>query len=120
MEALYEKIQQYLNMDEEISFQEFSDYYKQIIEHLGHHSESFNEENLWKALFIVENVMSNANARASEKKGSEAKKYKKMAERTQLWARNLVDRIYELGYTDEQINERFEAMLEEGPAKTEV
>lgn len=120
MEELYNKIQEYLNMEEEISFKEFSDYYKKVMDKFNEVNEQLDEDGVWKALFIAENVMSNAGARAKEKKGSESKKYKKMEERTQLWAKNLVARLYKLGYTDEQINERFDAMLEEGTVKAEA
>ncbi|GAJ98649.1 hypothetical protein [Geomicrobium sp. JCM 19055] len=41
------------------------------------------------------------------------KKYKRMNERMKLWAQNFTKRLAELGYTDEDINERFHKMLEE-------
>lgn len=120
MEALYNQIQVYLNMDEEISFEEFSNYYQKVIDGLTEQNENFSEEEVWKALFITENLMSNADARAKEIKGPQVKKYKKMSQRMQLWAKNLVARLYKLGYTDDQINERFEAMLQEEPEKAEA
>ncbi|WP_413379854.1 hypothetical protein [Alkalihalobacillus sp. 1P02AB] len=117
MQTLYEQIQVYLNMEEEISFKEFNDFYKKVVDELGTTHESLEQESVWKALFIVENVMSNANGRANEKKGSESKKYSKMAQRLELWAKNLSARLAEAGYTEDDINERFNEMLEEGPAK---
>lgn len=120
MEQLYKQIQIYLNMDGEISFEEFTEYYQKVIDTLAEKSEQLQEDDVWKALFITENVMSNADARSKETKGTQAKKYKKMSQRMQLWAKNLVARLYKLGYTDQQINERFEAMLAEEPEKTEV
>ncbi|WP_088104750.1 hypothetical protein [Halalkalibacter urbisdiaboli] len=114
MQPLYEQIQVYLNMDEEISFKEFSDYYKKVIDELAQSNEGYDEETVWKALFIVENVMSNAEGRAKEKKGSESKKYTKMAQRLQLWAKNLAARLGAAGYTEDDINERFNVMFEEG------
>lgn len=121
MEQLYNQIQVYLNMDEEISFDEFSDYYKKVIDALSEKSESLSEDDVWKSLFITENVMSNAKARATQTRNSqEKKKYKKMAQRTELWAKNFVSRLYKLGYNDDQINERFEKMLEEEPKQAEV
>ncbi|WP_078552959.1 hypothetical protein [Bacillus alkalicellulosilyticus] len=112
MEELYNKMQEYLNMDEEISFEEFSTYYKNVLETLTENHENFSEDEVWKGLFIVESVMSNAEARSKETKGSNAKKYAKMAQRFQLWAKNFAGRLHTLGYSDEQINERFEQMLE--------
>ncbi len=64
-------------MEEEISFHEFSDFYKKVIDELNSNHESYDEEAVWKVLFIVENVMSNADGRVKESKGSESKKYQK-------------------------------------------
>ncbi|GAF63830.1 hypothetical protein [Alkalihalobacillus trypoxylicola] len=114
MQNLYEQIQVYLNMEEEISFQEFNDYYKKLLDELVESHEQFDEDSVWKSLFIVENVMSNAEGRSKEKKGSEAKKYAKIASRLQLWAQNLSVRLVKAGYTEDDINERFNQMLEEG------
>lgn len=116
MEQLYNQIQVYLNMEEEISFEEFSDFYQKVIGRLGEKNDSFAEDDIWKGLFITENIMSNARARAQETKNAQMKKkYKKMAQRTELWAKNLLSRLYQLGYKDEEINERFEQMLAEEP-----
>lgn len=113
MQALYDQIQIYLNMDEEISFEEFQSYYNEVLKALGENGDSLNEEMIWKSLFIVENVMTNAEGRANAK-APEAKKYKKIAQRLQLWAKNLAKRLGELGYSEEDISERFNQMLEEG------
>ncbi|GAE36639.1 hypothetical protein [Halalkalibacter akibai] len=120
MQALYDQIQVYLNMEEEISFKEFSEYYRKVLAELGEVQESLDEEGVWKALFIVENVMSNAEGRAKEGRGSESKKYAKMADRLQLWAKNLAARLGQAGYTEEDISERFNKMLEEGTPATEA
>jgi hypothetical protein len=119
MQALYDQIQVYLNMEEEISFKEFSDYYRKVLAELGEVHETLNEEMVWKSLFIVENVMSNAEGRAKSAKGSESKKYAKIAQRLQLWAKNLASRLAEAGYTEEDISDRFNQMLEEGTPTTE-
>ncbi|MCM3759184.1 hypothetical protein M3212_00100 [Alkalihalobacillus oceani] len=113
MLSLYDQIQVYLNMEEEISFKEFNDYYKRLLDELGQNHETFDEEEVWKHLFVVENVMSNAEGRAKQGKGAEAKKYAKMAQRLELWAKNFGGRLAEAGYTEEDINERFNKMFEE-------
>ncbi len=113
MQELYKQIQEYLNMDEEITFEEFDSFYKKVVKHFTDNSESFAEDDIWKGLFIVENIMSNADSRAKEEKGTKAKKYKKMSERSSLWAQNFAGRLYGLGYTEDQLNERFEKMFEE-------
>lgn len=113
MQELYKQIQVYLNMDEEISYEEFDGFYKKVVKFFTDKSEGFSEEDIWKGLFIVENIMSNADSRAKEEKGTKVKKYKKMSERSSLWAQNFAGRLYGLGYTEEQLNERFEKMFEE-------
>ncbi|MDQ0256223.1 hypothetical protein J2S74_003641 [Evansella vedderi] len=113
MQELYKQIHEYLKMEEEISFEEFDSYYKKIVDYLNENADKLEEESLWKALFISENVMSNADARAKDAKGSLGKKYKKMAQRLSLWAQNLTARLAEMGYNEEQMNERFEKMFDE-------
>lgn len=117
MEELYNQIQGYLNMDEEIPFEEFDQFYKKVLDVLNERNEQFTEEDVWKALFIVENLMSNADARSKETKGALVKKYKKMAKRNELWAKNFVVRLHKFGYNDDQINARFEKMFEDGPVE---
>ncbi|SHL16567.1 hypothetical protein SAMN05192535_1362 [Shouchella rhizosphaerae] len=114
VQAQYERIQQYLNMDEEISFKEFQNFYKEVINELSKAHQGMDEATLWKALFVVENIISNADGRAKETKGAEAKKYSKMSQRLQLYAKNFGVRLGEAGYTEEDINERFQQMFAEG------
>lgn len=113
VQHLYEKIHEYLSMDEEITFEEFDQFYKNVVKQFTEVSEDLAEEDIWKGLFIIENVMSNAESRAKETKGPKQKKYKKMADRSALWAQNFAGRLYKLGYTEEQLNQRFESMFED-------
>ncbi|AXF54815.1 hypothetical protein [Salicibibacter kimchii] len=116
MNDLYQQIQVYLNMEGEIDFEEFQDYYKKVIDYLQEHGNDLEEEQIWQGLLVVESVASNAENRGKEqRKGKEAKKYKRMRERAKLWAQNFTKRLQSLGYSDEQINDRFHAMLEEEP-----
>lgn len=115
MEALYEQIQVYLNMDEEISFEEFHRYYKQVMKKLDEKADTFQEDDVWKALFITETLMSNAEHRKqTARKKAEAKKFHKMKHRSQLYAEYFTRRLSELGYTKDEIERTFEKMLAEG------
>ncbi|WP_240378088.1 hypothetical protein [Bacillus piscicola] len=114
MDTLYKQIQVYLNMDGEIDFKEFQSYYQDVLSHLNEQADSFQEDELWKGLFIVESVMSNAENRAKTAKKAEVKKYTKMAERTKLYAQNFTKRLHEAGYSQDEINDKFEEMLAEG------
>lgn len=111
MQQLYEKIHEYLIMDEEITFEEFDQFYKTVLKYFSEKSEDLAEADVWKGLFIIENIMSNAEGRIKEEKGSKQKKYKKMKDRASLWAQNFAGKLYKLGYTEEQLNERFEEMF---------
>ncbi|MGY4690218.1 hypothetical protein [Salibacterium sp. K-3] len=114
MDELYRKIQEYLNMDTEISFEEFRDYYQNVIDYLDHRQVDPDESEIWKSLFVVESVMSNAENRAkSVKKTAERKKYKKMGERTKLYAQHFTMKLNQLGYSQDEIEQRFDTMLEE-------
>ncbi|SDY57543.1 hypothetical protein SAMN05421736_102311 [Evansella caseinilytica] len=113
MNELYKQIHLYLNMDEEISFEEFDGYYKRAIDYFNEHADQFEEDAIWKALFISENVMSNADARSATEKGAKAKKYKKMAQRLSLWAQNFTGRLAQQGYSKDEMNQRFEEMFQD-------
>ncbi|WP_078391667.1 hypothetical protein [Shouchella patagoniensis] len=118
MQKQYDKIQHFLNMEEEITFKEFQDFYKEVVNELSTIHQGMDEETLWKALFVVENIISNADGRVKETKGTEAKKYSKMSQRLQLYAKNFGVRLGEAGYTEEDINERFQKMFAEGEQTT--
>lgn len=114
MDELYQQVQTYLNMEGEIDFDEFQDYYKNVLDYLQEHGNDLEEDQIWKGLLVVESIASNAENRYKEqRKGKEVKKYKRMRERAKLWAQNFTKRLQSHGYSDEQINERFHAMLEE-------
>ena len=116
MQELYVEVHGYLNMDEELPYDDFDKYYKKVIKYLSENIENLNEDELWKGLFVVENILSNADSRSKEK-GSKAKKYKKIMERSSLWSQNIATRLYKLGYKEDEINERFEKMFEEDAQK---
>lgn len=111
MESLFDKMKEYLNMDTEISFEEFDQYYKQVIEFLGKDWQSLNEEDSLKILFILDNIKSNADDRA-KRKTKETKKYQKMSERANIWVQAMFKRLREMGLTDEEIGKRYEEIYE--------
>ncbi|RSL34583.1 hypothetical protein D7Z54_05435 [Salibacterium salarium] len=119
MDKYYDKIQEYLNMDTEIDFEEFRDYYQDVLSCLENQNQELDEDEIWKSLFVVESIMSNAENRAqTTKKVAERKKYKKMAERTKLYAQHFTKKLNQMGYNQDQIEERFEKMLEEGQSES--
>ncbi|CAM3804493.1 hypothetical protein [Alkalicoccus chagannorensis] len=114
MQELYKEIHFYLNQEEEVPFKQFDDYYKRVLKYFDEHAEEFKEEDVWKALFISENVMSNADERSKEVKNQkQAKKYSRMSQRLTLWAQNFAARLARRGYNEEQMNSHFEKMFED-------
>lgn len=104
MEKLFEQLKGYLKMDSEISFTEFSTYYQEIIAFLNESFDKLNNDELLKARFIATILYSNAVERAS-RKGSDAKKYKKIGEKSKFWADAINYRLLQNGMTQEQINQ---------------
>lgn len=111
MQELFDKMKEYLNMDTEISFTEFDGYYKNVVAFLNDNWTGLNEEDTMRMLFILDNLKSNGEDRAKRKE-KEAKKYAKMAQRTEIWANALIGRLREAGLTDEEIGKRYEEIYE--------
>lgn len=111
MQELFDKMKEYLNMDTEISFDEFDGYYKQVVEFLNDNWTGLNEDETMHMLFILDNLKSNAEDRAKRKE-KEAKKYAKMAQRSEIWANALIKRLRDAGLRDEEISKRYEAIYE--------
>lgn len=111
MQELFEKMKEYLNMDTEISFNEFDGYYKKVVAFLNDEWTELNQEDTMHMLFILDNLKSNGEDRAKRKE-KEAKKYAKMAQRTEIWANALIKRLRDEGLTDEEIGKRYEAIYE--------
>ena len=84
MEALFAKMQEYLQMDSEIPFEEFCSYYKQVIDLLGAQFAEMDKDALLKMAGVSHIIGINATARGGRKDGN-AKKFKKMAEKSQFW-----------------------------------
>lgn len=111
MQALFDKMKEYLNMDTEIPFEEFDRYYKEVIDFLGKGWEGLGEEESMQMLFILDNLKSNADDRA-KRRLKEMKKYKKIVERTDIWISAMMKRLHEMGLNDEEIGKRYEAIYE--------
>lgn len=112
IETLYEKMVEYLNMEDEIPFKEFDQYYRDTLKVLEENYVKYDQEQGLKALFIMDNLKTNSDSRV-QRKFDEAKKYKKISQRTQIWVEALFSHLIKLGMSDKEIQERMEAMYEE-------
>jgi hypothetical protein len=107
VEKLFNKMKEYLNMDAEIPFDEFANYYKELIDNLKENFEQQTVEEHHKGYFILLNLGSNALDRA-KRKGTNTKKYKKIAEKSQFWAEAISCKLKASGMTEEEINQKYD------------
>lgn len=103
MEELFEKLRVYLNMDDEIPFEEFVEYYNQVLSFLNENYDGLSEADIHKARYIMIILQSNCIDRAS-RKDKHMKKYKKMAEKTKLWSEATTYQLRRMGLNEQQIN----------------
>lgn len=111
MEKLFEKVQGYLRMEDEIAFDEFKNYYEQVMDFLKDNYENLEREDYLKARFILVIIGINAEGRA-QRKDKEAKKYKKMKEKAVFWSDATSLRLKEMGMTQEEIETSYNDMME--------
>jgi len=111
MQELFDKLKEYLNMDTEISFEEFDQYYKKVLDFLNASWTSLNEEDSMKMLFILDNLKGNSEDRA-KRKSKEQKKYQKMFQRSEIWMAAMYKRLHEFGLSEDEISQRYEALYE--------
>jgi len=113
VEELYTKMQEYLGMDTEISFQEFEEYYRKVLNYLNSNFAQMSREEKIKGKFVVAIVESNSLARA-RRKGPEMKKYKKMQEKMAFWREAIVYNLKKDGMTEREIDEEVEKLNQQG------
>ncbi|MCL1805594.1 MAG: hypothetical protein FWG28_06305 [Clostridiales bacterium] len=102
MEELFAKIKEYVNMDTEISTAEFSAYYKKVIDKLVADFDKLSEEELFQAKAIASIVSGNAATR-SKRKDADAKKFRKMQEKSSFWADAIEYRLKKSGLSEDDV-----------------
>ncbi|MGI6066232.1 MAG: hypothetical protein ACOYI2_07045 [Bacillota bacterium] len=111
MESYFAKLQEYLKMDTEISYEEFAGYYEDYLHFLNNNYQQLDKENLIKGRYICTILQANSWER-SKRKNSFAKKYKKMAEKTKFWSEAIKYRLEKEGMTASEIEQAEKALLE--------
>lgn len=109
MEKQLEKMKEYLKMDTEIPFGEFSEYYHEVMDGLQANYEAMSRETLFRAKYILQIVANNAFSRA-QRKGDLSKKYKKMGEKANFWCKAIDFRLAKEGMSQEEIDQAVEAV----------
>ena len=112
MEKLFEKIKEYVGMDTEISATEFMEYHKKVIDKLVADFDKLTEEELFQAKTITSIMAANAATRG-KRRDADAKKFKKMNEKSKFWADAIEFRLKKSGLSEEEIASRSSA-IEEG------
>ena len=111
MDKLLEKLKEYLHMETEIPFEEFSEYYRNLIAELNETFSDLDQENRIKALYICSIVQSNADSRAKESKAN-AKTFKKMSSKCSFWADAIKFNLGKDGMSLEEIERATEEINE--------
>ncbi|AFQ43090.1 hypothetical protein [Desulfosporosinus meridiei] len=107
MDKLLEKLKEYLHMDTEIPFEEFSEYYRTLIAELNQTFGDLDKDARVKALYICSIVQSNAEARAKESKAN-AKAYKKISAKCAFWSDAIKFNLGKDGMSLEEIEQATE------------
>jgi len=105
MENLFEKMREYVKMTEEISTEEFVDYYQKVMDKLQNEFDGMCEENLLKAKLITAILAGNSASRKS-RKDKDSKKYKKMYEKSLFWSNAIEYRLKNMGLKAAEIEEK--------------
>jgi len=111
LDKLLEKLKEYLHMETEIPFEEFSQYYQKLIAELNLTFNDLDNDARVKALYICSIVQSNAEARAKESKVN-AKAFKKMSAKSGFWADAIKFNLGKSGMSPEEIEKATEEINE--------
>jgi len=107
LDKLLEKLKEYLHMETEIPFEEFSEYYRNLIVELNLTFNDLDNDARVKALYICSIVQSNADARAKENKAN-AKAFKKMSAKCGFWSDAIKFNLGKSGMSSEEIEQATE------------
>ncbi|MDA8229663.1 MAG: hypothetical protein M0T74_18580 [Desulfitobacterium hafniense] len=111
MEKLFEKLKEYLHMETEIPYEEFTEYYRGLLDELNANFNSYDQDTCIKAKYICSIVQANAESRAQRSK-SNAKAYKKIAAKCGFWSDAIAFRLRKEGMTQADIDKATEAINE--------
>jgi len=109
MEQLFSRLKEYLHMDTEIPFEEFSGYYKEVIGKLNGEFNELDRRACLQARYICAIVQANADSRAKRSKVN-AKAYKKIAAKCAFWLDAINYRLLKEGMSQAEIEQAIEAI----------
>lgn len=104
-------MREFLQMEIEIAFIEFKEYYELVMEYLQNNYDGMPNEDLITARFILDIVSNNGKARAL-RKDADSKKYKKMSEKCTFWSGAINYKLQQNGMTQQEIDAKIEQISE--------
>jgi hypothetical protein len=111
MDKLFEQLKGFLHMETEIPFDEFSEYYKSLIETLNSSFEGMDQDMRLKARYACSIVQANADSRAQRSKVN-TKAYKKISSKCTFWMDAINFRLIKEGMTQQEIDKATEDINE--------
>jgi hypothetical protein len=102
MEEKMSKLKEYLQMETELPFEEFKEYYSSLMEQLNSEYNEMDQPTCLKSRFICSIVKSNAESR-SHKNKINGKAFKKMASKCGFWMEAIDYRLKKEGLTQAKI-----------------
>lgn len=102
MEKHFAKLKEYLGMDTEISYEEFESYFQDVMKLFNENYQDFNRQESIQGRFMMSILVSNADERAKKDKKL-AKKYRKIREKSSLWAEALTLKLVKEGMSKQEI-----------------
>ncbi|MHB1652256.1 MAG: hypothetical protein ACYCVD_07225 [Desulfitobacteriaceae bacterium] len=111
MEDLFVQLNGYLQMESELPFEEFSNYYLELIARLNAGFDEMSQEACLKARYICSIVQVNADTRAKQNK-AKAKAFKKMSAKCSFWTNAINYRLLKDGMSQVEIDQATEKINE--------
>ena len=109
--ALNEKMSEYVKMETEIPFAEFTEFYQDLTGLLQTKYQEFSIEELILAKGMTMIVAGNARVRSS-RKDENRKKFMKMAEKAKFWEDAIALRLKKDGISEDELEEKVSALWE--------
>ncbi len=109
MEEKLSKLKEYLQMDTEISFEEFKTYYTGIIEQLNAQYAEMDQGTCLKARYVCSIVKANADSRAAKSKAT-SKAFRKMSAKCGFWMEAIDHRLKKEGLPQAAIDQAMDEL----------
>ncbi|MDD2221675.1 MAG: hypothetical protein PHN35_06970 [Clostridia bacterium] len=102
IEEMYLLMQGFTQMTEELPFNEFADYYQNVMDTLQADYQKLSQEDLIRVKGICTIMDINAQSRAGYK-DDKRKRFQKMSEKSRFWGEAIKSRLLKEGMTSDQI-----------------